>query len=172
MALAAALIHEPELIFLDEPTAGIDPVARRDLWDLLFRLAGAGKTLFVTTHYMDEAERCDDIAYIYLSKLMVRGSPLELKALPEVSPEGTRRVAVACQYPAVSLAALRDEPYVLDATLVESEVHLLMRAATSDATILESAATHKLGPVTVRAITPSLEDVFVTLTRRLEGARA
>jgi ABC-type multidrug transport system ATPase subunit len=167
LALAAALIHEPELVFLDEPTAGIDPVARRDLWDLLFALAGQGKTLFVTTHYMDEAERCNEIGYIYLSKLMVKGTPEELKALPEVSPAGTRRVAVAAPRPPVALAALKRQPFTLDATLVESEVHLLIPAETEDAAILDVLAREGLPGATVRSIEPSLEDVFVTLTRRL-----
>jgi ABC-type multidrug transport system ATPase subunit len=168
LALAAALIHEPELIFLDEPTAGIDPVARRDLWDLLFDLAGQGKTLFVTTHYMDEAERCDDIAYIYLSKLMVRGSPPELKKIPEVSPAGTRRVALAVLSPALALSKIRKEDFALDATLVESEIHLLIPEATSDEFILKSAHSLDLGEVAIRSIDPSLEDVFVTLTRNYE----
>lgn len=167
LALAASLIHEPEIVFLDEPTAGIDPVARRDLWDLLFRLAGEGKTLFVTTHYMDEAERCDDIAYIYLSKLMVRGTPRELKAIPEVTPEHTRRVAVACEFPALALAALRKLPNALDATLVESEVHLMMPDATTDDEILGAMQAAGLTSHGLRPIEPSLEDVFVTLTRSL-----
>ncbi len=157
LALAAALIHEPELVFLDEPTAGIDPVARRDLWDLLFDLAGQGKTLFVTTHYMDEAERCNEIAYIYLSRLMVKGTPAELKARPEVTPSGTRRVAVLSEHPAQALAQLRKEKWALDATLVESEIHILL---SSDTPGEKLAALGR-----VRDIEPSLEDVFVALTR-------
>jgi len=157
LALAAALIHEPELVFLDEPTAGIDPVARRDLWDLLFDLAAQGKTLFVTTHYMDEAERCNEIAYIYLSRLMVKGTPAQLKKLPEVNPPGTRRVALATENPAAVLARLRKEKWALDATLMESEIHILVAPGTSDQ-VLESLGSY-------REIEPSLEDVFVALTR-------
>ncbi len=167
LALAAALIHEPEIVFLDEPTAGIDPVARRELWDLLFELAAAGKTLFVTTHYMDEAERCSLIAYIYLSKLMVHGTPAELKALPAVTPVGTRRIAIASPSPAVALSALKRQPFALDATLVEAEIHLLMPESTEDTEVLAVLNRGGLDHTAARPIEPSLEDVFVTLTRSL-----
>ncbi|HEY3781351.1 MAG TPA: ABC transporter ATP-binding protein [Fimbriimonadaceae bacterium] len=167
LGLAAALIHEPPLIFLDEPTAGIDPVARRSLWDLLFDLAGAGKTLFVTTHYMDEAERCSQIAYIYMSKLMVEGTPLELKKLKAVTPEGTRRIAVSADNPPAALRDVKKLPFVKDATLVEADIHLLIDSSTSDREVskaIDSLPTRVHDP---RDIDPSLEDVFVTLTRSL-----
>jgi ABC-type multidrug transport system ATPase subunit len=168
LGLAAALIHEPPLIFLDEPTAGIDPVARRSLWDLLFDLAGAGTTLFVTTHYMDEAERCSQIAYIYMSKIIIKGTPAELKKLPEVSPQGTRRVSVVTQDPPKALMALKKLPFVRDATLVESEVHLLIDTDTSDEEVEKAVSSAGLTASEVRHIEPSLEDVFVTVTRSLE----
>lgn len=168
LALAAALIHEPPIIFLDEPTAGIDPVARRALWDLLFELAGMGKTLFVTTHYMDEAERCSQIAYIYMSRLMVRGTPAELKRLPEVSPQGTRRVSVASENPPMALKALKELPSMHDATLVESDVHLLLDESAPDSEIVRAMGAAGLEATGIRPIEPSLEDVFVTLTRSLQ----
>jgi ABC-type multidrug transport system ATPase subunit len=167
LALAAALIHEPEVVFLDEPTAGLDPVARRELWDLLFQLAGEGRTLFVTTHYMDEAERCNEIAYIYLARLVAHGTPAELKALPEVTPAGTRRIAVAAAQPAVALAALKKMPFALDATLVEAEVHLVVPDAIAEDAVRSALGSAGIETGGIREIEPSLEDVFVALTRRL-----
>ncbi len=167
LALAAALIHEPELVFLDEPTAGIDPVARRELWDLLFELAAQGKTLFVTTHYMDEAERCSQIAYIYLSKLMALGSPAYLKALPEVSPPNTRRIAIAADQPSIALSALKKQPWAEDATLVEAEIHLLMQNHAEDADVQNVVQQAGGEVISMRPVEPSLEDVFVILTRKL-----
>jgi ribosome-dependent ATPase len=164
LALACALIHEPDVLFLDEPTAGIDPVARRELWDLLFELSGRGVTLFVTTHYMDEADRCSHVGYIYLSRLIVCGKPADLKALDAVTPRGTRRVEVACPRPASALNRLRGVDGVRDATLFGERLHILIDGTLPDAKLAEATG-QDVAAVEVRPIAPTLEDVFVALSR-------
>ncbi len=168
LAMACALVHQPTVLFLDEPTAGIDPVARRELWDLLFEFSGRGITLFVTTHYMDEAERCSHVGYIYLSKLIVCGEPDELKQLPAVNPAGARRVDVTCDHVTVGLQAVRNLPGVRGATVFGQSMHLLLDAGVSDAAIKTRLAEVKIQTADIRPIAPSLEDVFVTLTAEQE----
>jgi ABC-type multidrug transport system ATPase subunit len=173
LALAAALMHEPRVLFLDEPTAGIDPVARRELWNLLFEFAAKGVTLMVTTHYMDEAERCGTVAYLYLSKLLVVGRPGDLTRRPEVTPEGTRRVEAECAEGAAAFMSLaRSLPYVRDVTIFGNSLHLLVDAGVGDDRIARDLETSARSPVSVRPIPPSLEDVFVRLTRLQADAAA
>jgi len=165
LALAAALMHRPRVLFLDEPTAGIDPVARRELWDLLFGLAAEGVTMFVTTHYMDEAERCGTVAYLYLSRLIVSGHPEELKHLPEVTPEGTRRVQAECREGvAMLMTSARTLPYVRAATIFGTSLHLLVASNVSDEKVEHDLESFGITDVTVTPIAPTLEDVFVQLT--------
>lgn len=163
LALACALIHEPELLFLDEPTAGIDPVARRDLWDLLFQLAGNGVTMLVTTHYMDEAERCNEVGYLYQSRLIACGPPDELKRLPEVTPPGTRRWELEVANPVPVLRELHSRPEVRDATFFGQAIHVLANDDWPPESVRDLPGAEE---TVVRPIEPSLEDVFVTLTRR------
>jgi ABC-type multidrug transport system ATPase subunit len=165
LALAAALMHRPQVLFLDEPTAGIDPVARRELWDLLFGLAAEGVTMFVTTHYMDEAERCGTVAYLYLSKLIVNGHPAALKKLPEVTPRGMRRVEVECGEGVASLmTSARTLPYVHASTIFGTSLHLLVTESVPNQEIDDDLEAFGISSVLVRDIDPTLEDVFVRLT--------
>lgn len=164
LALACSLIHEPEILFLDEPTAGIDPVARRDLWDLLFALAHRGVTMFVTTHYMDEAERCTTVGYIQASRLLVLGTPEVLKASPQVTPTGTRRYELTFADPPAALARARNVAGIRDATLFGTALHVLADESLNGESLIVLLAPADAG-ATHRPIAPSLEDVFVTLSR-------
>ena len=164
LALGCALVHRPRLMFLDEPTAGIDPVARRELWNLLFELSSNGVTFFVTTHYMDEAERCSHVGYIYFSKLIVCGTPGQLKKLPEVSPEGAVRLEVRCPRLPGAMRMLNEKDYVRDATIFGDSLHVLADEDANGQMTADLEAAGFQGPQLVR-IPPTLEDVFVTLTR-------
>jgi ABC-type multidrug transport system ATPase subunit len=164
LAMACSLMHHPTVLFLDEPTAGIDPVARRELWDLLFEFSSTGMTLFVTTHYMDEAERCSHVGYIYMSKLVVCGEPDELKQLPVVNPPDARRIDVTCDHVTVGLQVLRRLPGVRTATVFGQSMHLLVDKDTSEEFIRGELAKAGIPHADIRPIAPSLEDVFVALT--------
>lgn len=170
LALACSLIHEPEVVFLDEPTAGIDPVARRQLWDLLFELSGQGVTFFVTTHYMDEAERCSRVGYIYQSRLLVLGEAADLKQLPEVTPDGMRRWELIVPRPAEQLLEMRKTEGVEDATLFGEMIHALVDDKLSHDDLLGQIDV-PAEEAEIREIPPTLEDVFVTLTGLAERRR-
>jgi ABC-type multidrug transport system ATPase subunit len=172
LAMACALMHKPQVLFLDEPTAGIDPVARRELWDLLFEFSSLGMTLFVTTHYMDEAERCSHVGYIHMSKLVVCGVPDDLKQLPEVNPPGARRLDITCDHITRALQSVRHLPGVLAATVFGQSMHLLVDNALSEDTLRERLRAEQIHHADIRPIAPSLEDVFVALTDQFNGSRA
>jgi ABC-type multidrug transport system ATPase subunit len=166
LAMACSLMHQPTVLFLDEPTAGIDPVARRELWDLLFEFAAHGMTLFVTTHYMDEAERCDHVGYIYMSRLIVCGEPDELKRLPEVSPPGTRRLDVTCDHLTTALQAIQQLDGVRSATVFGQSMHLLVDERVRPGDIEQKLRHVGIEHTELHEIGPSLEDVFVTLSAK------
>jgi ABC-type multidrug transport system ATPase subunit len=170
LALACALVHRPKLLFLDEPTAGIDPVARREIWDLLYRLWGGGVNFFITTHYMDEAERCTHVGYIHYGKLVVSGSPADLKRLPELSPEGTERFEVRCGRITEAMALANTYDFVRETTIFGDAMHVLVEEG-SEQTFRAKLRDAGFGDPTFTRVPPTLEDVFVTLTRA-RGAAA
>lgn len=145
LALAQAVIHRPEVLFLDEPTTGLDPLSRRSIWDLIHEEAGRGASVLVTTHYMDEAERCHRLALLFGGRVLAQGTPQELKAL-------ARERARFLFAQGLSLEALRGLPGVFEAWPSGEGVRLITRPS------------FPLGPG-FQEVEPSLEDVFVLLTK-------
>ncbi len=176
LALGCAMLHEPKLLFLDEPTAGIDPVARRQLWDLLFELSGHGITFFVTTHYMDEAERCSHVAYLYYGKLIADGTPNSLREIPDVQPPGTLRVEITTPEVTRALRFARQIPGIRSATIFGQSIHALIEDHFDLHDLREQLLKEGISVAEIRPLAPSLEDVFVELTYKhqalLEGTRA
>ncbi len=171
LALGCAMLHEPTLIFLDEPTAGIDPVARRQLWDLLFELSARGITFFVTTHYMDEAERCSHVAYIYFGKVIADGSPDALRELPDVNPDKTYRVEITAPHVTQALRAARSIPGIRSATIFGQSVHALIDDSLDLDHLRSQLLKNQVTVAEIRPLAPSLEDVFVELTYKHQAAQ-
>ncbi|PYT74477.1 MAG: multidrug ABC transporter ATP-binding protein [Acidobacteria bacterium] len=164
LALGCAMLHEPKLLFLDEPTAGVDPVARRQLWDLLFELSGHGITFFVTTHYMDEAERCSHVAYIYFGKIIADGNPDSLRQLPDVQPQGTKRVEITAPEITRALRLARHIPGIRSATIFGQSIHALVDESFDLDGLRDRLLKNSIAVTEIRPLAPSLEDVFVELT--------
>ena len=161
LALGAATIHDPELLFLDEPTSGVDPVARGQFWDLLYDLAARGVTLFVTTHYMDEAAHCDRLAFIYRGRIIADGSPSELR-----TAHGQNRIFdVAVAETDRALDVLTHSGIVADAYLSGATLHAVLApgSATTVDEIRDQLPSAGFAQPRITEIEPSIEDVFVNL---------
>ena len=158
LALGAAILHEPEMLFLDEPTAGVDPISRRAFWDLLYRLAEDGTTILVTTHYMDEAEHCQDLALIHNGRIITQGSPEEIK-LNEMQGQV---LEIDSAQPDVAIVTLRQMGLFDEVALYGALIHVVAEGVAEHKPRI--AQTLAEAGVRVRAmdiIAPSLEDVFI-----------
>ena len=168
LALGCAVLHRPPVVFLDEPTSGVDPIARRQFWELIHQMAGEGVTVFVTTHYMEEAEYCNRLALIYRGSMVALGTPSELK---EKSTQG-ELLLVECDRLGEALELLRNVPGVLDAAVFGSALHLVVEDAQSEqARIQETLRSESIPLKRIQKIRPSLEDVFVSLTTSQSRSR-
>jgi ABC-2 type transport system ATP-binding protein len=164
LALGCAVVHEPGILFLDEPTSGVDPVSRRGFWDLIYEEAGKGVTVFVTTHYMDEAEHCDRLGMIYGGKMVALGSPEELKG----AHAGETILEVEADPLMAALEVLNQVPSVREASIFGAGLHLVvMEGVTGEEirALLEGSGVLVAG---IAPAAPSLEDVFVTLVTRAD----
>ncbi len=166
LALGCALVHEPEMLFLDEPTAGVDPISRREFWDLLYYFAGQGRTIFVTTHYMDEAEHCGRLSFIQDGRLVALGSPQEIKR----EKMHGQVLEVDCDKPDVAMKRLRAADRLAQEGVQVALYGALLHVVAEDVADLRPVIEDELtqAGLAIRGmdlIAPSLEDVFVASVR-------
>jgi ABC-2 type transport system ATP-binding protein len=167
LALACALVHGPRLVFLDEPTAGVDPVSRRTFWELIRRLADGGVTVVVTTHYMDEAEHCDDLGFIYQGRLIAQGRPETIKR----DAFGKTVFVVEATDPRQAMDILTDWPGAEEVVRYGPAVRVVAAAPDATAEAIRAALGVAGAGAAVRAVTPSVEDLFISFVDRERKAR-
>ena len=161
LALGCAVLHQPPILFLDEPTSGVDPISRRQFWDLIHTMAGEGVTVFVTTHYMEEAEYCNRLALIFRGKMVALGTPSELK---RDSMKG-ELLLIECEPLGLAVEALQKAPDVMDAAVFGNALHLVVHDAAAASPLIEKYLRDRGVNVSlIEKIRPTLEDVFVSLT--------
>ncbi|MCK6584748.1 MAG: ATP-binding cassette domain-containing protein [Anaerolineales bacterium] len=166
LALGCSILHEPSILFLDEPTSGVDPISRRAFWDLIFGLSSRGVTVFVTTHYMDEAEHCNTLGLIYNGRMIAQGSPADLRSNMQIG----QMLEIVSPQPLRTLRDVREMDGVLSAGLFGDRVHVLVEDAKRLTRDIQSAlASNGLSPRSIAPIPFSLEDLFVTLIEMEES---
>lgn len=170
LALACAIVHEPPMLFLDEPTAGVDPISRREFWELIYEMAGRGVSMLTTTHYMDEAEFCNTIGMMYQGKLVACASPDLLRAnMPGVL------LQIDCDQPEEALRFLQNptttEPGdVLNASLHGAQLHVTIRDASGQPALLRSLEAAGIHTLQAEAVEPTLEDVFIRTINQIRSS--
>jgi ABC-2 type transport system ATP-binding protein len=165
LALGCALLHEPPIIFLDEPTGGVDPISRREFWRLIDGLSQAGTTVLVTTHYLDEAERCDRVAIIHAGRLAALGTTADLKSAFDTRPI----LEIRSADPVATMARLDSLPFVEKTSLFGTAVHAVLRGREWDEAAVRGALTSAGVAVgEIAPVSPSLEDVFIDVVDRVE----
>ncbi len=167
LALGCAVLHEPPILFLDEPTSGVDPISRRQFWDMIYRFAESGVTVFVTTHYMEESEYCDRLGIIYRGELIALGTPRTLKA--EHMPEAV--LEIDCARPYDAMAALERLPDVKEVALFGKGLHALTLDAEAGTRAIRTAlAAGNFALARIERVAPTMEDVFVSLIEARDRA--
>ncbi|HNT24997.1 MAG TPA: ABC transporter ATP-binding protein [Anaerolineales bacterium] len=158
LALACAIVHEPPMLFLDEPTAGVDPVSRREFWEMIYRLAGQGVSVLATTHYMDEAEFCNEIGMMYRSRLIALSDPDSLRE----SMQGTL-FELDCKEPGRAEAVLKNLPIVQDVAVHGVLLHARVESEKQKTALEKALNSNNIAVERIERVLPSLEDVFVSL---------